>query len=80
MNRLNIKLCFWNIGGLKSKTHNKLSDPIFLQHIFKHHIILAETHGYGEAVNIPGYHYFPICRDQSKNGRYFGGLAILYKN
>jgi hypothetical protein len=54
MNRLNIKLCFWNIGGLKSKTHNKLSDPIFLQHIFKHDIILlAETHvGYGEAVNI----------------------------
>ena len=82
MNRLNIKLCFWNIGGLKSKTPNKLSDPIFLQHIYKHDIILlAETHvGYGEAVNIPGYHYFPICRDQSKNGRYFGGLAILYKN
>jgi hypothetical protein len=45
VNRLNIKLCFWNIGGLKSKTHNKLSDPIFLQHIFKHDIILlAETH------------------------------------
>ena len=82
MNRLNIKLCFRNIGGLKSKTHNKLSDPIFLQHIFKHDIILlAETHvGYEEAVNIPGYHYFPKCRDQSKNGRYVGGLAILYKN
>jgi hypothetical protein len=31
-------------------------------------------------VNIPGYRYFPICRDQSKNGRYFGGLAILYKD
>jgi hypothetical protein len=44
MNRLNIKLYFWNIGGLKSKTHNKISDPIFLQHIFKHDIILlAET-------------------------------------
>ena len=24
--------------------------------------------------------FFPICRDQAKNGRYFGGLAILYKN
>jgi hypothetical protein len=52
---------------------------IFLQHIFKHDIILlAETHvGYGEAVNIPGYHYFPICRDQSNNGRYFGGYLIF---
>jgi hypothetical protein len=60
----------------------KIKKILFKDKLFKHDIILlAETHvGYGEAVNIPGYRYFPICRDQSKNGRYFGGLAILYKD
>lgn len=81
MNTTNLKMCFWNIGGLKSKTYNKTLDPLFINKISEHDIILlAETHvGYSDLICVPGYNYFPICRNISNNRRYFGGLAILYK-
>lgn len=81
MNKYNVDICFLNVGGLKSKNNNKVNDPCFLKQIGKHDIILlAETHvGYDTSINIPGYLYFPICRAQSKNGWYFGGLAVIYK-
>lgn len=58
MNKYNVDICFWNVGGLKSKNNNKVNDPCFLQQIGKHDIILlAETHvGYDTctSINIPG--------------------------
>lgn len=78
-----IKMCFWNIGGLISKTNDKTADPLFLKEIGKYDLVfLAETHlGYNANVhNIGPFHYHPICRAASKhNRRHFGGLAILRK-
>ena len=43
-------------------------------------VILAETHiGYDIPVFIEHFTYFPVCRDVSSNGRYYGGLAIYKK-
>ena len=40
-----LKMCFWNIGGLGNKNMNKLEDDLFLAEIKQHDIIfLAETH------------------------------------
>ena len=77
-----LDICFLNVGGLKSKTHDKTKDDIFLKSIAAHDIILlAETHmGYSDSVLIEGYHYFQVCRPISRNNRYFGGIAILYKS
>ena len=77
-----LDICFLNVGGLKSKNHDKTKDDIFLKSIAAHDIILlAETHmGYSDSVLIEGYHYFQICRPISRNNRYFGGIAILYKS
>ena len=78
-----VNMCFWNLGGLISKNHNKSTDPLFLQAIEKYDLIfLAETHvGYDANINNIGiFHYHPICRPASKhNNRHFGGLAILRK-
>lgn len=72
---------FLECGGQKSNNNNEVNDPCFLHQIGKHDIILlAEIHvGYDTSINIPGYLYFPMCRTRSKNGRYFGGLAVIYK-
>ena len=70
------------LAYLKSKTHDKTIDDIFLKSIAAHDIILlAETHmGYSDSVLIEGYHYFQVCRPISRNNRYFGGIEILYKS
>ena len=77
-------MCFWNTGGLKSKSNDKTSDPIFLKEIEKYDLVfLAETHvGYNTDIHTIGpFHYHGICRSISKkNNRHFGGLAILRKN
>jgi hypothetical protein len=48
-----IKICFWNTGGLKSKSNDKTSDPIFLKEIEKYELVfLAETHvGYNTDIH-----------------------------
>ena len=76
-----LKMCFWNTGGLISKTHDKTTDPLFLKEIEKYDLVfLAETHlGYDNNIHKIGpFYYHPICRPASKhNRRHFGGLAIL---
>ena len=77
-NHTELRFCFWNIGGL----HDKMEDELFLSNIKNYDIVLlAETHiGYDKNVAIEGFHYFPICRAKSANGRYYGGLAILTRS
>ena len=74
-------MCFWNIGGLKSKSNDKTSDPIFLKEIEKYDLVfLTETHvGYNTDIHTIGpFHYHRVCRSISKkNNRHFGGLAIF---
>lgn len=74
-NHTELRLCFWNVGGLG----DKLEDDLFLSEVKQNDIILlAETHiGYDKKVSVEEYHYFPVCRPKSANGRYYGGLAIL---
>ncbi|VDI19713.1 Hypothetical predicted protein [Mytilus galloprovincialis] len=70
------------IGGLISKKFDKTLDPLFIQEIVKYEVILlTETHlGHNTSVNIDGYRYYPVCRPQSTNARFYGGLGILIKN
>lgn len=78
-----IKMCFWNIGGLKSKAHDKTKDPDFINEVKKYDLVfLAETHIGNDAgiYNIGPFDFHPICRKASRhNNRHFGGLAILRK-
>ena len=76
-----LKMGFWNIGGLVSKNINKLEDDLFLAEIQQHDVIcLAETHiGNDQKIAVEGYHCYTVCRPKSKNNRHFGGLAILTK-
>ena len=78
-----IKMCIWNLGGLKSKLNDKTVDPLFLNEIKEYDLVfLAETH-IGDNANIQKLGPFDchfICRKVSKrNNRHFGGLAILRK-
>lgn len=79
--RTNLSMCFWNVGGLKSKLYDKTQDISFIKNISQHDIVfLAETHlGYCDTIHIEGFHYFPVCRPISSNNRFFGGLAVLTK-
>jgi hypothetical protein len=45
-------MCFWNIGGLKSKGMDKTKDILFMQLIEKYDLVLlAETHvGYDSGI------------------------------
>ncbi|MEW8547927.1 MAG: reverse transcriptase family protein [Candidatus Thiodiazotropha sp.] len=74
-NSTELKFCCWNIGGI----HDKLEDDLFLSEIKQYDVVLlVETHiGYDKIVSVDGFHYFPVCRAKSANGRYYGGLAVL---
>jgi hypothetical protein len=77
-----IKIGFWNVEGLNVNKDSKLSDPDFLHVIKQHDIIaLAETHiGENDSINVEGYKSVKLCRPlTSKINRYFGGIAILYR-
>jgi hypothetical protein len=60
---------------------NKIDDYDFLQELQEYDVvILSETHlGYSDNLHIDGYSYFPVCRNVSSNGRYYGGLGIFRK-
>ena len=47
-----LKVCFWNIGGLKSNGMDKTKDILFVQSIEKYDLVfLAETHvGYDSGI------------------------------
>ena len=56
-------MCFWNIGGLKSKGMDKTKDILFMQSIEKYDLVfLAETHvGYDSGIkHIGQFSYHPI--------------------
>ena len=76
-----IKMCVWNVGGLKSRGMDKICDPLFIRSIGKYDLVfLVETHlGYNSQLKTIGpFLYHPVCRTVSKsNQRYFGGLAIF---
>ena len=54
-----ISTCSWNVGGLISKTYNKLNDVNFIQEILPYDLVcLSETHiGYDSTVYIEGFQY-----------------------
>ena len=78
-----LTMCFWNIGGFKSKGMDKTKDPLFLKAIESYDLVfLAETHvGYNSGIQKIGeFLYHPVCRPVEKaNNRFYGGLAILRK-
>ena len=79
-----LKICYWNVEGLKlSDCCPKLEDEDFLNMVKCHDLIfLAETHcDKDQTIMIDGYSSFKICRPKDKKiNRNFGGLAFLYKS
>jgi exonuclease III len=75
-----ISIASWNIQGIKSKEFNKITDPIFIREIQKHHIIaLQETHCLPEShIHVKGYHPFLVNRLPSRHKAH-GGQAFLVK-
>jgi hypothetical protein len=62
-----LKMCFWNIGGLKSKGMDKTKDILFMQSIEKYDLVfLAETHvGYDSGIkhiHVGKFLYHLKCR------------------
>ena len=57
-----LKMGFWNIGGLVSKNMNKLEDDLFLAEIQQHDVIcLAETHiGNDQKIAVEGYQFVDL--------------------
>ena len=82
MYKNSIRVCHWNVGGIFTHGENKLNDKLFLKEVQNHDlIILSETHvGYNTDLHIDGFTYFPVCRDISSNGRFYGGIGIFRKN
>lgn len=76
-----LSICSWNVGGLTSRTVNKLHDVNFIAELLPHDIVfLCETHtGYDTSISLDGFQHFPICRPISTNNRYYGGLALLIR-
>ena len=76
-----VSICSWNVGGLFSKTINKLKDTSFLTELLHHDIIFfSETHtGFDTSISLDGFQHFPICRPISLTNIYYGGLALFIK-
>ncbi|VDI02521.1 Hypothetical predicted protein [Mytilus galloprovincialis] len=53
----NLKICYWNIGGINTHNMNKLEDHLFVQEIKEYDVvILAETHiGYDVNLHVEAY-------------------------
>lgn len=79
--RTSLNISSWNVGGLKSDAYDKTKDPKFIAEFSNDDIVfLTETHlGYDAGVTFKKFHYFPFCRNISKNNRYFGGIGILIR-
>lgn len=76
-----LSICSWNVGGLISKSYNKLEDPEFIKQINSYDIaFLSETHtGFETHIGLDGFQHIQVCRPVSRNNRYYGGLAILIR-
>ena len=77
-----VSICSWNVGGLFSKTINKITASDFLKELLPYDIVfLSETHtGYENRILFEDFQHFPVCRPISTNNRYYGGLALLIRN
>ena len=76
-----ISICSWNVGGIISKSYNKLNDSNFIKELSSYDIVfLSETHtGFDTRIDIEGFQHVQICRPISTNNRYYGGLALLIR-
>ena len=77
-----VSICSWNVGGLFSKTLNKVNDSDFCKELLSYDIVfLSETHtGYETRISLDGFNIFQYtCRPISSNNGYYGGLAILIR-
>ena len=78
-----LKIGYWNVEGLGLAGDNpKTENPTFVNTVKEHDIMcLAETHcSNTQNIDIQGYKCFKLCRSMTKNSnRYYGGLAVLYK-
>jgi len=75
-----LNICHWNVEGLSGG--EKLSDHAFTELVKNNDIVcLSETHcGVNDIISKEGYNCFKLCRKITKRiNRYFGGIAVLYK-
>ena len=80
-----INICHWNIEGLVTKNNinfNKLHSDKFIELAKNNDIIcISETHiGEDENIHLNGFKCLKLCRKINKvNNRFYGGIAIFYK-
>ena len=82
-NSSEIKICFWNVHGIKSKIiGDKLLDPEFLGNLRNSDVVsLAELHTEEEGVFLPGYRLLKqkIRKKVHKGPKIGGGIAVFVR-
>ena len=76
-----VSIGFWNVHGIKTHTHNKLDDTLFIHEINQHQIIgLVETHS-TDTNDIQCENYYTLQINRPRSGKKgHGGIAILVHN
>ena len=76
-----LKIGYWNIYNVHKDGVAKTEDDVVHKIIDYHDIFcLSELHCAEKDVpEIEGYGCYKVCRQKSKINRYFGGLAVYYK-
>ena len=71
-----LNICHWNIRGMNEENERALLDLTKKNDI----VCLSETHcGQEDDISFENFQCFKLCRKKSKNNRYFGGIAILFR-
>ena len=80
-----LSLSCWNVHGLTDRLRfgNKLTNEEFINHIYKHDIVILTESWMKDDVQIPGFNTFSNAAQKTykkKTGRLSGGLVLGYKN
>jgi exonuclease III len=78
-----LRVGYWNVEGINTRTGSKLDDPVFIQQIEQYDIIaLAETHAVAcGTLFLKGFKAFEVTRRKHKRAKKgSGGIAIFVKD
>ena len=78
-----LKICHWNVGGLKGSDGLKINDGEFKKEIVDYDFIaFTETHLSNDTkIGLEGYYTFQVDRPRNaKASKDSGGIAVLIRN